>query len=486
MSEATALSGSCRDAALLPRSARPGAASLFLIGMAAILLCVPDRLLADPDTYWHVALGERIWSARALPWTDTFSHTFAGAPWIAKEWLSQLLLFAARALGGWGGVTVLASLAAASAFALQYGWLRARIQPTAALALTLVGVVLAAPHLLARPHLLAFPVILVWIRGLVAAAEQRSAPAPWLFLVMVPWANLHAGFTIGLVLAGLLALEAVVAVPGDRRAALALRWGAFLLAALVAGCATPYGHRSMVVTLTLFGSGEPLRYIQEWQPLAPDLVGCLAVAATVLLLAVLALDPRRNAVRIAIVALLGAMMIRHSRFLDLFALAAPLVACGPLVRRFPSLAKPAPPASATGAAAMLTAVALILLVGLGSAAGPRPSPGMTPEAALNAARAVGLTAGRVYNDYDFGGYLIAEGVPTFIDGRSDQIFLGGFTHALHAAVAAPDAAAFAGLLDRYGVTWALVRRDSRETEHLNRLAWKPVHADAVAAVFARP
>ena len=43
-----------------------------------------------------------------FPTVDSFSHTFAGQPWIAKEWLSQLLYFTAYSAAGWAGVMLLA------------------------------------------------------------------------------------------------------------------------------------------------------------------------------------------------------------------------------------------------------------------------------------------------------------------------------------------------------------------------------------------
>ena len=35
--------------------------------------------------------GPRILETRSFPWVDEFSHTFHGQPWVAKEWISQLL-----------------------------------------------------------------------------------------------------------------------------------------------------------------------------------------------------------------------------------------------------------------------------------------------------------------------------------------------------------------------------------------------------------
>ncbi|HEX3160801.1 MAG TPA: hypothetical protein VHQ45_19930, partial [Gemmatimonadaceae bacterium] len=58
-----------------------------------------------------------------------------------------------------------------------------------------------------------------------------------------------------------------------------VRWAVFLAAAVLAGCVSPYGYRAMLVTVTLFGSGESLPFIREWQPLALDLDGTIAIAA---------------------------------------------------------------------------------------------------------------------------------------------------------------------------------------------------------------
>lgn len=42
-------------------------------------------LLADPDTHWHIAVGNWMLATGAVPTVDPFSFSFAGQPWIAKE-----------------------------------------------------------------------------------------------------------------------------------------------------------------------------------------------------------------------------------------------------------------------------------------------------------------------------------------------------------------------------------------------------------------
>ncbi|KAB1074078.1 hypothetical protein [Methylobacterium planeticum] len=467
------------------RRLRPDGATLVLVGVLAFLASQAGRLLGDPDTQWHVAVGARIVAEGALPWVDRFSHTFAGAAWIAKEWLSQVLLYGAFAAAGWPGVALLTALVVAGTFALMYRWLCGDLAPTSALVAVLLAAVLTAPHLLARPHVLSFPVILLTTCALVGAAERRAGPPWWVLGLFALWANLHAGFTIGFAVAGLIGLEAVAAAPAGRRAGLALRWGMFLAAMPLAACATPYGPRAMLITITLFGSGEPLPYIQEWQPLDLDTVGILAGAAMLALLLVLAREGWRNLPRIVLLLLLGAMTLRHGRFLDLFALIAPILAAAPLARWLPPrAAAPVPAPHPVGWA--VAALLLALPVGLTLTRPLEPDPAVAPRAALDAARRGGLTAGPVYNSFDFGGFLIGAGVPTFVDGRADQIFLGGFTRSLNEAIAAEADGPFLDILSRHGVTWALVQAGSPEARHLARAGWTRIHADAVAAVFGRP
>src|SRR4051812_48105464 len=76
-------------------------ASVAFVVFACWLYSIGDRFLMDPDTYWHIATGRDIWASGQLPTTDVKSHTFYDHPWIAKEWLSQLILYSAYSAGGW-------------------------------------------------------------------------------------------------------------------------------------------------------------------------------------------------------------------------------------------------------------------------------------------------------------------------------------------------------------------------------------------------
>ncbi|TDR87148.1 hypothetical protein [Enterovirga rhinocerotis] len=460
---------------------------LFGTALFALLMLASPSLLGDPDSHWHVAVGRLIWDGGAVPWTDPFSHTVLGDPWIAKEWLSQLLLFAAHRAGGWTGVVLVTGAALGLLFTLLFAWLERRLRITAAMTLALLTALFLAPHFLARPHVFAFLPLFLWVRGLVDALDERRAPSPWLLLVIVLWANLHGSFTFAYPLAALLALEAVLTAPTGRHLGTIIRWGAFGLAALLAGCLTPYGVHSLLVTFTVFGSGESLPYINEWQPIGWTMLGFLSVGLAVALSGALLAGGWRNAIRIAAIGLLAAMTIRHSRFLDVFALVVPLLVAVPLATRFPELGAETPTDRERWEWPKRLAILLLAATGLVAAfvRGPEPGPKVTPREALAAAREAGLR-GPVYNSYDYGGFLIAEGVPTFIDGRTDQLYLGGFISGLFGAVGKAEHQPFFDFIDRYRVTWAIVPSKGKEQAHFAAMpAWRLIHRDGTAAVYAK-
>ena len=86
--------------------------------------CFSWRVFIDGDTNWHVAAGRWILEHGRVPGVDPFSYTYAGKPWVAHEWLSEVLMALAWLAAGWGGVVLLIGLAAGLAVALIAAELR--------------------------------------------------------------------------------------------------------------------------------------------------------------------------------------------------------------------------------------------------------------------------------------------------------------------------------------------------------------------------
>jgi hypothetical protein len=325
----------------------------------------------------------------------------------------------------------------------------------------------------------------VWTGGLLGAVERERSPSAWLLLVIALWANLHASFPVALVLAALFAAEAVLTAPVGGRARLAGRWLLFGLGSLAATGATPYGFGPLILSIVMFGSNDAVQFISEWQPFRPGAMQWFAIVALIGCFVLLAVR-HGNLPRVLPILPCGWLMFNYVRFGGLFAIVAAMSVAGPLARRFPAIGlQPRdearkPSWMSSGAILFLASAALAIATMIRLS----PDRSITPAEALAAAQAAGAT-GPVLNAHNFGGFLIWSGVPTFIDGRNDQLFIGGFATALYAAEADSDDAPFRALLDRHGITWALLLPGSEAAAKLDRAGWRRVHEDAVAVVYLR-
>jgi hypothetical protein len=468
---------------LIDRSIAIYTAIVFLLSLD-LLMSHSSRVLADGDTFWHLVIGEHIFRDKSFPVVDEYSYTMAGAPWIAKEWLSQILFYITYSVAGWFGVALFTATIAALSYSILFAWLCRRVEPIVALTMTAVAFSLGLVTLLARPQIFSYLMLTLCACGLVGALEQKKTPW-WLVPLAALWANLHASFPIALVLAALFGLEAVASAPRGLRAQTGAKWSLVLLAALAATGATPYGYRPLLVSFDIVGAKE-INYIDEWTPLPLDLKGAYGVAFIAGTLAIVA-AARAGWTRAAPLVVCSTLMIWHVRFFPLFAIVAAPAVAAPLACRFPRFARRASgPGAATQKAAatalVLTSIATVAIIM--SAQKPRPALRMAPLAALEAAQKVPVS-GPVFNDYPFGGFLIFNGVKTFIDGRT-ELYLKGLLQKTWTAEHSDSDTAFLSLLDDYHVTWALLVNGSQGVEKLDGSAqWKEIFRDEYSIVFVR-
>ena len=386
------------------------------IGVYALLLAVGSGLLNDPDTYWQITLGQWMLDHHAVPRTDIYSFTMQGQPWISTQWLAQVAYALAYNIGGWAGPVVLAAASASLAIALLARFLHARLARTPTLVILAATLALMAGHMLARPHVLAMPVMVAWVAGLVDAMDRKRAPSFWLLPLMALWANLHGGFVLGLALIGPIALDAIWHAPKDQQARVLLRWALFGIAALAASCITPYGWEALLASRRILSLGAALAVIGEWRPANFGKAGPLEISVLAAFAFALWRGITLPPMRIVLVLGFVYMALGHIRNAEVLALLAPLVLAKPLGEQ---LGRDEEAASAPNRL-ILAGIALCLIAGTIVVASIRqytPSERAAPIAAVDALKK--LHVSRVFNDYDFGGYLIWEGIPVAIDGRTE-------------------------------------------------------------------
>ena len=452
------------------------------IALGAAVSFAPP-ILNDGDTFWHIAAGRWIIAHGAVPATDPFSFTFVGRPWMAHEWLSEVIMAGAFLAAGWSGVMLLTGLAIGALAALMGGWLLRWLSPFSTFATLVVGLACVGPGMLARPHLLVLPVVAFWTIGLLRARAARHAPPLWLPLVMALWANMHSSFLVGLVLAAALALE--TALEFQSWSWRAVRgWTAFLGLSVVATLATPHGIDGLAFPLRVLNM-KTLPMITEWQ--GPDFLQPIPSALEIALLGGLFFAFRAGvkltAVRALILLGLVHMSLQHVRQEVLVGVIAPLILAEPLGRALgAATATPVGwrlplPQTALGAALILAGVLGRLLDTEVRVDGPT-----APITALAHVPA-SLRLQPVLNDYNFGGYLIFSGVRPYIDGRADMY--GDAFVAEDDLIQRGGQGAITRTIARYGIRWSILSPGHPLVGVLDRTpGWKWLYADKFAVVQA--
>jgi len=455
---------------------------LFAAGAYLLLLAMAPKLLNDPDSYWHLAVAQWIIEHRTFPVADPFSHTAAGAPWIAFEWLSELAYAGAFSLAGWPGVAMLGAACIALAFGLAAWFLTRELDTVPALILLVAAFVLVAPHMLARPHAIVMPVMVAWACILIRTMDRRGPPPFAALPLLILWANLHGSVSFGVALIGPAALEALWGAPRRDWLRIAGPWILFGLLALVAASITPYGPGILLVPLHTFGLAEALQTIIEWRPQNFSHPG----AFEVLLLASIGYALFRGItlppVRILVLLGLLHLALSQSRHADLLALLGPLYLARPLGAQLQQ-SRSDEPAGSLKLAMFGAALVAVLATSFALTRNLTPNPQQTPQAAIAATDLA--HAGPVLNDYGFGGYLIHAGIPPFIDGRGE--LYGRKLILRHSrGLALEDLPDFLRLLDEYKIQATLLMPSTPAVALLDRLPeWERVYADDIAVVHKR-
>ena len=469
---------------------------MFIAAAAAIAVmavaCFDPRVFIDGDTNWHVAAGRWILTHRLVPQTDPFSFTYAGKPWIAHEWGSEVVMALAYLAAGWAGVVLVIGLAAALAYALIAAELRLWMGPIGQAMGLALSFACLQPFLFARPHILAMPLLVFWTGRMLKARRAGAAPPLALTPLMALWANLHASFIFGLGVVGVFALEALIEAPDKLRA---LRgWATFGLLATLFSLATPHGLVGLEFPFMVLGM-RSLPNILEWRGAVfgePTLFeGALLGALFLGLWRGVKVPP----LRLALLAALVHMALQHVRQQAVLAALAPLLLAEPFGRALqPTRDGPRLTAQTRWGrwsripnrwvAIPLALVAATLIgVRLGKPLVRRDNVNV-PVSAMAHVPASLLTQ-PVLNEYAFGGYLIFKRVRPYIDGRADMYgddFVAEYLAIIQGTEPDVDRA-----FRRWGVRWTILSpRDGLVRLLDRRPGWRRLYADPYAVVQAGP
>src|SRR5688500_9911690 len=190
-------------------------AALVCLQVAAASIMLLNR---DGDLPRHIAVGKVMLENRGLMREDFFSHTAYGQPFLAYEWLSQLIFAALHEFAGLDAVVVLTAVVIASAYASVAGFLIRRGVAADLVILTMgAAALLGMTHWAARPHMFSFAATAILLRLLEPGKTGRVL---WFVPLFALWVNLHPGFLFGLGVLGVMTVGDLVegVIGGDRAA----------------------------------------------------------------------------------------------------------------------------------------------------------------------------------------------------------------------------------------------------------------------------
>ena len=402
------------------------AQALVLAVLFAIpaLICVRAACVIDLDIWWHLRTGEWMLLHHAVPHVDLYSGALAGRPWLAYSWLFELLTVKLFQWLGLAGIVAYSSaMVLAITVALFHMVRRLQGDFTLAVLLTFAAVYSMGRLYTPRPWLFTILFFILEMDILIEARKTgRVRELAWLPVIFALWANVHIQFVDGLFVLGLAWVEAVVArwwkgAETRRRPA----WmGLALAAGLLGTLLNPYGWRIYQAAFDLATQGGALNLVTELQAMPfrglPDfLILLLALGSA----AALARRRRFQPFETALLAFAAVLSFRSQRDIWVMATVAAAILASTITgsRR----AEFRLPKWATAVAVLAAGLAVLAgsrVMGVNNAQLDTQLAKNLPVSAVEAVRAKGY-AGPLFNNYDWGGYLIwALRMPVSVDGRA--------------------------------------------------------------------
>ena len=228
------------------------------------------------DFWWHLKMGEIIFTSRSIPHSDLFSFTRAGQPFVYQNWLGEVLYYLVYHIGGLPFLIAFNTTVLLMALAPVYDLcLRDSPRLRGAVVGSLVAAYVLGLYSNMRPQTYSFVLFSVfyWILW-----TYRQGDRDWLWALpalMILWVNLHGAFVLGIGIIGLILLAEVVRrlVRGGDADTLPpralLKLGVVLGLTVIATVVNPEGFGVFAYVRQLQVDPSSQMYVTEWQ--VPDI-----------------------------------------------------------------------------------------------------------------------------------------------------------------------------------------------------------------------
>jgi hypothetical protein len=478
---------------------------IFVALLFVLVFNSGNGLLGDGDTGYHIRTGELILKEWRIPALDPYSYHVPPLKWTAHEWLAEVIMAIIHSVSGLTGIVLFFSVLLTLIHWYLYRILREESKDIILCTIiTLLAATTSSSHWLARPHVFSLFLTLLWYHLLNQFQYKDRRTLVYLPLIMLLWANLHAGFIMGLILLGIyLAGNAITACFGSPSEACHARQKLRPLAFCIAATAlvsliNPIGYKLLVFPFHLTADQFVMDRVAEF--LSPNFHEVLPFKYMFLAMLVslaLARSPL-NSIQLGVLALLSYMALYSVRHVSLYAiLVAPILlnSSKNIANYLPgSWLKAYHQRNANLAtveqnlSAWLWPSAAILLPCVLALTGQLHyefNRKIFPVAAVNFLQRENIS-GNMFNNDEFGDYMIFSIWPkyrVFMDGRSDMYGEKYGSAYLKVANALPG---WKEILAQYKIDWIIVETRSSLTSILiEQNDWQAIYSDQIATIFLK-
>jgi hypothetical protein len=494
-------------------ASRSASDRLLLVVALLLIFIMAARTPIDSDLWWHLSAGQETFRQGAVLRADVFSYTRSGMPWTNAFWLFDVAMLGIYRGTGYLGLGLLvAFLAVLSMWIVS---LQSDGPVSLKVCALLLGSVVASVGWPPRP-LLSSLVLLALVGYIVYLYKRRGKDRLWILpIIFALWSNLHGGFPLGILLIGATiageVLNHLLKLPVEHSLPWAkiFRLGLWTAASSIAVLANPNGIDMWLLPFQTVDMQVLQQWIPEWA--SPDFHFLIQQSLLWLLLAVFAAAALSGRTMdggdlLVVLGFAYMAMLARRNFSPFAVVAVPVLTRyaayalsgwqerAPWLNRLARFGQPAvaetPRILARKKAINLLIVAVLGFVAAGKVYAvtypPLVAHFLETQAPVQAVEwmAQNQPPGRIFNEYDWGGYLQwqARDYPVFVDGRTDLYGDAVIEEWIATITAQPG---WQERLDRYQVAVVLVRPDRPLAGALPGAGWKLVYRDEMSVLYAR-
>ena len=489
---------------------------LYPIIVLLLILIMAIRTPLETDMWWHLRAGEETLLSKEVYSVDTFSFTREGADWINHSWLSQVLMLLIFRVGSYYGLSIWVGVCAV--LSMLFVYLQMKGHPLLRSAVLLFAAVVSSVVWSPRPQI--HTLVLFSLLGYLIFKYRSTKDIKYLIgtlPIFVLWGNLHGGYVLGIILMGSVIIGEILNKVLLNDLADNISWrqisifAVFMVSGFLVVLINPFGLDMWRIPFNTVGVETLQNVINEWA--SPDFHQAFQQPMLWMLLGVfslIGLSKNRidGAELVPLVAFSWAAMVARRNFGPFAIIAAPIFSkyLASLIDDWLSVATMKFPRVNSflerstqnnrdlkpGIKNFLNLTLIgLLLVGAGWKIANvnerefvlQAERGVFPVDAVEWLKSSGIT-GNMFNDYNWGGYLIwhMRETPIFVDGRTDLFgdeILDDYLNIMDQDLR------WGEVFEKYEIDFMLICTDSVPVDLIERQGLRIEYIDDMSVIITR-